>query len=175
LSLLYRLNTSPIPAEELEFALETLRFVADNLTARFFIRIAQSLIIELVKQYINLNPPVPADEATDEVASDGVKSYHSSSDEEDADVSSKPEIICENILNILFDVLSTIGDPNSIDQAKAILRSHLEIIPNSEAGAKALQKVSKCPFIYYISPIFSHRSWMRLILWCHWASRAHSS
>jgi len=77
-----------------------------------------------VKQYINLNPPVHADEATDEVASDGAKSYHMSSNEEDA------------------------------AQAKAILSSHLEIIPNSEAAAKALQK---------------------LILWCHWASGAHSS
>jgi len=121
LSLLYRLNTSPIPAEELEFALET---VANNLTARFPIRIAQSLIIELVKQYINLNPPVHADEAIDEVASDGAKSYHMSSNEEDA------------------------------AQAKAILSSHLDIIPNSEAAAKALRKVSKIP----LSFITSHRS-----------------
>jgi hypothetical protein len=130
ISLLYYMKTTATPEDELENTLETLRFVAHNLTARFSSRTAQVLVVDLAGQYIQLHHPIPADNTE----LDG----SSSTDE--------PETT-EQIMDIIFNVLGTIGDPNVIDYAKGILKNHLAVIPNNKAAANALQKVDNLRLI----------------------------
>ena len=128
ISLLYYMKTASIPAEELEYTLETLQFVAHNLTARFSSGMAQASVVDLAGQYIHLHPPTHAD-----------NTGSSTTDEPGTG---------EIIMDIIFDILGTIGDPKVINNVKGILNNYLAIIPSNKAAANALRKVGNFGLTY---------------------------
>jgi len=51
-------------------------------------------------------------------------------------------------MDIIFDILCTIGDPKVINNVKGILTNYLAIIPSNKAAANALRKVDNFGLTY---------------------------
>jgi hypothetical protein len=113
IAFLQSIITSPIPEDGLDMTLETLKFIAKSSLARFASRRAQAILVELVGKT--------------------VKKLHSA-------FGGGCEIV-DDIIAVLFDVLVTVGYPNSIRDAETLIDEYLESDPGCEMAMAALHQV----------------------------------
>jgi len=108
----------------LDFILDTLGFLTENLTARFASHRTQATLAEMVgKCTTRLRMHIVDNDLSKHPPhTDVARRIH-------------------GIVEMLFSVLGTIGDPSVISNAKAICGEYLAIDPACEGAKQALQKV----------------------------------
>ena len=113
IAFLQSLVTSPLPEEGLDMTLETIRYITKSSLARFASRRAQALLVELLSRT--------------------VKKLQS-------DCPGRPEVV-EDIIGVLFEVISTVGHPKAIDDAETFIDEYLASA-DCDAATTALRQVS---------------------------------
>jgi hypothetical protein len=110
----------------LDFILETLNFLTENLTVRFASRHTQAVLAEMVGKCTTKFRMHIIDEGLPKNSDTGVTE----------------RIRC--IVDALFGVLGTIGDPDVIPNAKAIINGSLALDPAYGGAEQSLRKVRLC-------------------------------
>lgn len=113
IAFLQSMVTSPLPEEGLDITLETLLFITKSTLARFASRRAQALLVELLSKTL--------------------KKLHS-------EFGSGAEVV-KDMIGVLFDVLSMVGHPKSIDDAETFITEYLSLEPDCEGAKTALHQV----------------------------------
>jgi hypothetical protein len=113
IAFLQSMVTSPLPEEGLDITLETLRFITKSSLARFASRRAQALLVELLSKT--------------------VKKLR-------FEFGGGAEVV-KDIIGVLFDVLSMVGHPKSINDAETFITEYLTLEPDCEEARTALHQV----------------------------------
>jgi hypothetical protein len=114
IAFLQQMVTLPLPEEGLDVTLETLRFITKSTLARFASRRAQAMLVELLSRTVK-------------------KLY--------SEFGSHSKVV-RDIIDVLFDVLSIVGYPKSIDDAKIFIEEYLALEPNCAAATAAFHQVN---------------------------------
>jgi hypothetical protein len=122
------MTKSRLPDEKksLQINFDTLQFITASTLAKFSSQDAQAFLVELLENVV-----------------DGL--YHNYGD--------SPSIVSD-IMDVLFDVLGTVGDPPSVVRAKALVNRHLIRQLRCEGALRARHQV-----IFLISPIVWNASY----------------
>lgn len=130
------IESSPLSCELLEFTVNTIRIVTKNLTARFSSHTAQGLLVKLIGNVTenlarhNSFDPCNAPDAeivdgiSDDLVADSTGS-HASGELAGEQMNPARDLVIE-IMQALFQILGTIRDPDSVDDAKAIVQTVID-------------------------------------------------
>lgn len=124
---LQSIATSSLPSlAGLDFILETLNFLTENLVARLASHHIQAVLAEMVGKCARMYCMLVTDE--------GLLKFS------DKEVTRR----IRSIVDALFGVLSTIGDPDVISYTKAIITEYLAHDPTCGGAEQTLRKVRAC-------------------------------